>query len=57
MENVKLAQEGARQWEEYLEALERATPAQAEEANRQVALHLSEYGHSFAQEILKSTQS
>ncbi len=37
----------------YQEALAKATPEQIEAANREVAEHLSEYGHSFAAALIR----
>lgn len=39
--------------EKYRAALAIATPKQLAEASRQVQLHMSDYGHSFAAEIIK----
>ncbi len=55
MKNTELLQQGKAQWATYQAAMEQASAAQLGEANREVAEHLSEYGHSFAQAIIAST--
>ncbi len=58
MESSELLAEGERQYQEYLEALEKATPKERAEATRQAGLFQSEYGrHSFAQEIVAITRA
>ncbi len=56
MEKQGLITQGEATHQRYLEALEKATPAQIESANRIVAEHLSEYGHSFARAIINGVE-